>query len=334
MSRSCPCGGSNENCFLCWGTGGVLSPGKPKRSENLRLSVNRSPAARALATRAYNCPYCTNPYYKQSLLDDHIDQVHVADQGDESFGALRKPLIRLDGRIVRRRATQKAATHSQVSKSTAKRGTRGFNQASEVKTLIACGKCKSWVREDRLARHYQKVHGAILRTVAQGISESKQVSNNAATPPPLTASPSHRRVGLASEQIKLEDHGRPQDDSGPPRVCSNPDPQAPARRQLVPCGKCGSQVRQDRLERHVQRLHGEAPIKGRVPKAVGPKGKRQTQAANADKGKPLDYEATSNRGEYWEERRLDGSRDYWGYREQGMFGSYPSFDDCEDESRP
>jgi hypothetical protein len=33
-----------------------------------------------------------------------------------------------------------------------------------------------------------------------------------------------------------------------------------------------------------------------------------------------------------EERRLDGSRDYWQIREEGRFGSRPSYDDCNDES--
>ena len=34
------------------------------------------------------------------------------------------------------------------------------------------------------------------------------------------------------------------------------------------------------------------------------------------------------------ERRLDGSRDYWQIREEGRFGSHPSFDSCDDESAP
>lgn len=37
---------------------------------------------------------------------------------------------------------------------------------------------------------------------------------------------------------------------------------------------------------------------------------------------------------YWEERRLDGARDYWQVREEGRFGSHPSFDSCDDESAP
>jgi hypothetical protein len=36
--------------------------------------------------------------------------------------------------------------------------------------------------------------------------------------------------------------------------------------------------------------------------------------------------------DYREERRLDGSRDYWQIREDGLFGSHPSYDDCDDES--
>jgi hypothetical protein len=44
---------------------------------------------------------------------------------------------------------------------------------------------------------------------------------------------------------------------------------------------------------------------------------------------PLNENAT-----YWEDRRLDGSRGYWRYREEGRFGSHPSFDSCDDESAP
>lgn len=36
--------------------------------------------------------------------------------------------------------------------------------------------------------------------------------------------------------------------------------------------------------------------------------------------------------EYEENKRLDGSRDYWELREYGKFGSHPSFDDMSDES--
>jgi hypothetical protein len=35
-----------------------------------------------------------------------------------------------------------------------------------------------------------------------------------------------------------------------------------------------------------------------------------------------------------EERRLDGSRDYFVFRDHGQFGSHPSFDACDDESDP
>jgi hypothetical protein len=35
-----------------------------------------------------------------------------------------------------------------------------------------------------------------------------------------------------------------------------------------------------------------------------------------------------------EERRLDGSRDYWMFREGGQFGSHAVFDECSDEADP
>jgi hypothetical protein len=45
-------------------------------------------------------------------------------------------------------------------------------------------------------------------------------------------------------------------------------------------------------------------------------------------------ERLSSIDNHWEERRLDGSRDYWQIREEGRFGSHPSYDDCDDESAP
>lgn len=48
-----------------------------------------------------------------------------------------------------------------------------------------------------------------------------------------------------------------------------------------------------------------------------------------------DTDSDHNENEnYREGRRLDGSRDYWQLREEGRFGSHPSYDDCEDDSAP
>jgi hypothetical protein len=47
-----------------------------------------------------------------------------------------------------------------------------------------------------------------------------------------------------------------------------------------------------------------------------------------------DDDAMTELDNHREERRLDGSRDYWQFREGGQFGSHPSYDDVDDESDP
>lgn len=49
---------------------------------------------------------------------------------------------------------------------------------------------------------------------------------------------------------------------------------------------------------------------------------------------PITDEMSSEITNYWRERRLDGSRDFWQIRDNGEFGSYPLYDDCSDESAP
>jgi len=133
-----------------------------------------------------------------------------------------------------------------------------------------------------------------------------------------------------------------------------------AKRPLVRCPNCPSPVREDRLARHLRNHHGIAqgastpsmPIKrqslanGRPPqpdmkatrKAMARTNKR-SRALAAGKGYSGPAPDSGDNGlseidNYWEERRLDGSRDYWQVREEGRFGSHPSYDDCDDESAP
>jgi hypothetical protein len=46
------------------------------------------------------------------------------------------------------------------------------------------------------------------------------------------------------------------------------------------------------------------------------------------------FEIQDTKRDYKEERKLDGSRDYYQYREEGKFGSHSVFDDMGDEARP
>ena len=128
-----------------------------------------------------------------------------------------------------------------------------------------------------------------------------------------------------------------------------------AKRPLIPCSRCSSPVREDRLTRHLQEQHGITGVsslgavgtpkvattstipKNALRKADGTKVRTPAFAARRRVSEPteeLEDELPNELESYAEERRLDGSRDYWQIREDGRFGSHPSFDDCDDESAP
>ncbi len=147
----------------------------------------------------------------------------------------------------------------------------------------------------------------------------------------------------------------PQNEAKPSRRA----PIALRKRSLVPCPKCPSLVRQDRLTRHLIDKHGVTRGADTIKKPIqrtsvghrsSPRrlsGKSSVGAASVQPRSPTflaaekysgtgeeDDDDENGRDDYGEERRLDGSSDYWEIREDGRFGSYPSYDDCDDESAP
>jgi hypothetical protein len=132
-------------------------------------------------------------------------------------------------------------------------------------------------------------------------------------------------------------------------------------RRMIKCRKCHSDVRSDRMDRHLHERcpprHGAIPTKESSPSAA-PKSRARMDSTtrrltgdviSGGSTKPLhlgrhgskrlnpvaEHDSNSDpRKEYREERRLDGSKDFWPHRDQGRFGSHPSFDACDDESIP
>jgi hypothetical protein len=149
-------------------------------------------------------------------------------------------------------------------------------------------------------------------------------------------------------------------------VSAKPLPIASAKRikpPLVLCPICKSptQVPTDRLARHIRRKHGlkeaasglafskqpsltpipsssHAPISKVTKKtALGTTSRRQESGTSRGQSGPDSDDTEDGFSEinnHREERRLDGSRDYSQVREEGRFGSHPSYDDCDDESAP
>ena len=138
------------------------------------------------------------------------------------------------------------------------------------------------------------------------------------------------------------------------------------------CPRCGCRIKTKRLTRHMQQVHGIgldarsrgveaissvraaltasawAPKMGEslkahsasraglftggaavASKAGRPKSVRLTSAASYSTPNP-DVPEVARRIE----RAFDGSRDYYGFREHGQFGSHPVYDDLGDESDP
>ena len=113
---------------------------------------------------------------------------------------------------------------------------------------------------------------------------------------------------------------------------------------LVQCPKCPSPVRSDRLSKHLRDKHrGEtaprtsAEIRStmrKLAKETAVATSRDTASMTGDPSVDHTYESLTGAGHYREERRLDGSRDFAQIRDNGQFGSHPSYDDCGDDSAP
>ncbi|ULQ55058.1 hypothetical protein KJS94_10445 [Flavihumibacter rivuli] len=85
---------------------------------------------------------------------------------------------------------------------------------------------------------------------------------------------------------------------------------------LRQCPNCNAKVKN--LKKHSWKCPGKN--KGQGKKGNNPNSKYESGVIS------------SFYNEYKKERGLDGSRDFWQYRENGKFGSHSSFDDMSDES--
>ncbi len=129
-------------------------------------------------------------------------------------------------------------------------------------------------------------------------------------------------------------------------------------RAMTVCPECGDRVRQDRLKKHKKKAHikpGRKNLRSK-PKTEGSINRRSQQWKPRKRLSPTSLSpardlGSVNRGgskidsrssaggssdrQYREERRLDGSRDYYNtFRENGRFGSHPLHDDYGDTAQP
>lgn len=118
---------------------------------------------------------------------------------------------------------------------------------------------------------------------------------------------------------------------------------------LTKCPKCSAHVKNKNLPKHLRKAHPignststqarttSKPLTINQKKVITkpstssinrPKTQRNASLRSMAPTKAQEQTIQYNRAQ----RELDGSRDYWRYRESGRFGSHPSYDDYGDES--
>lgn len=113
------------------------------------------------------------------------------------------------------------------------------------------------------------------------------------------------------------------------------------KRPLRSCPECHAPVREDRIGKHLWRVHG-IPAVAASPSMGSSKPQRQSGTASVRARTPRASSASHQEDSHLQHhdsldasRALDASRDYaHPCRESGRFGTHPSHDDFDDESEP
>lgn len=214
-------------------------------------------------------------------------------------------------------------------------------------TSVECPHCHRRVPPDLLSEHRRRLHPSEYERAVRSASANAQrngVPRTAVESCPVCRSvvesrflATHVRLRHPKQLVAFQKRQQsplpaaPYLAEGTHRTAGN---KASPKRQLTPCEVCSVQVRVDRLARHTQSVH---PLDPRPPAAPVQRMPRPGFVERDD-----GQEAPARRGNGGGSRLaealgdgLDGGR-FLGFaaRENGRFGSYPSFDDYGDESSP
>jgi hypothetical protein len=152
-ARPCPCGGMNDNCETCFGTGTVTGTNGAWVSHQPRD----------------DCPLCGR---RVLYLAQHLGSAHATTLEE---------LARQRGRPTRTDSStfvepNALALPPRSTRSTRKSHVMGGTEAEDLvpvptgarrRELVACPRCAAMVRADHLARHLSKVHSARRARVTQ-----------------------------------------------------------------------------------------------------------------------------------------------------------------------
>jgi hypothetical protein len=302
MPRPCGCLGGNENCTFCHGSGylpGGDSGGMSRERREWNAGSLRP------GTRLRN-PQPPKPKPHQEVSPVHRAVVSKA----PSIRSGRSSQLGVGCPYCGERFTMGSALEKHVE----------ANHVAEAHDHSEAGEAKPLVRADGRIWERRRLQKTKSSAASHPRAPIQQPAKNA-----IRQSPNH------------------------PTAARRSFSKVSGREGLLPCPKCPSLVRSDRIGKHLRNVHGleRNPTQGRSgpararnlskPVATGGPARYRALSIGSGVSGPAgddNDERTRALDNYWEERRLDGSRDYWQVREEGRFGSHPSFDGCDDESAP
>ena len=311
---NCSCGGANPNCYRCDGRGYIgdhrgsslnrdnsVSSKVSKKSSSPPITeklipLHKNPTQPAPPFQPARCRYCEEPVFSSDRAEQHMDEHHTApSRGVE----LEKPWYREAGRIWDRSAMEASE--------------RRIGGREMSRTIVCPGKA---------------LHPPSIPLAEKPITLKKRGPEIVRTPDGCSAIPKAKNTSASGIQLA---QGK--------------------------CGVCGISMPTSSLAKHLKRKHSQIPSSQNP--ALSRLGQSKKKASRGFFGRPkeelkrlaeapqrtvpplldgmapIDEPSTSNLlEEYRENRRLDGSRDYWQIREEGGFGSHSSFDDMGDEADP
>ena len=297
MSRSCVCGGSNENCRFCGGLGTIPDTlatalvshvGRPESEYISPGAAQPRPGWMGRRTPSYliTCPQGCGALLNPRRIGRHLSKIHST------------PRV----------ASQQVENPTQVQVAP--------NEAG--RTYDSCPKCGAKVRADRINKHMTKAHRSGLMR------------------PPVVTTYGSARAGFAGcvrkmreAKTSLNGPTRPLDS----KVYTSRHPSLQQIESSVQsrsesktsghkyelCSVCKAKVRVTRIKKHMAKVHKRRFVGPRavvVPSSKDPTRESTTFIAPRDKN-------------------LDATKLYaHPCREQGRYGSHPSHDGFDDESSP
>lgn len=181
IGLACVCGGSNENCRFCFGTGV-----RPKRSpSDTPYLASQMPRRREPVRRRplIKCPECSA---EVTRLGRHRHKVHggkgTAGQatGAGRFGSVAYSVAKSKGRsdaVPAARESQRRTPGQSPERVLARSRGDARERSREVRPdrkLVRCPHCGGSVRADRSAQHIRKVHG---RPAPSRVAQKRGISH-------------------------------------------------------------------------------------------------------------------------------------------------------------